>query len=352
MIATFIVPSTREPVGGVATLYEFANALVRRQHEVNVIHVSLTGELVMGIDELTWFEFEDGLQHYFLGSITELPRADFVFGFSDAFPPEGGLPVVFVQGVNILRPELDETVFTQPCPQVCVARWLLELGRRAGVPGDQLVYAPHGIKHDKYRVMQPIENRPTRIAACYSPHSTKGAVFAIEALERAKERVPELTAVLFGTWALEHQIPDWITYLRNPDQEVIVRDIYNGSSLFVSASIIEGFGMPSIEAMACGCALATTDNGGSEDFAIHGQTALVSPPRDVEAMAGNIVKLLTEDARRVGLAQAGNEYVRRFDWDESAALLESFLRRYENDPERYRKPIRRSDASAPHRTLA
>jgi glycosyltransferase involved in cell wall biosynthesis len=340
MILTFIVPSTREPVGGVAAVYEFANAFVRRQHEVNVIHVTLTDQLVLSTDELAWFEFEDGIRHYFFGSITELPRADFVFGFSESFPPAGGLPIVFVQGVDILRPELDETVFTQPCPQLCIARWLVDLGRRAGVPEDQLVYVPHGIKRDKYRVLRPIEDRPPRVAVCYSAHHTKGAVYAIEALERAKERVSGLTGVLFGTWELEHRIPDWMTYLRNPPQDVIVQDAYNRSRLFVSASLIEGFGMPSIEAMACGCALVTTENGGSDDFAIDGETALVSLPRDVDAMAHNIVTLLTDDAQRVRLARTGNEFARRFDWDESAGVLEAFLLRYQAEPERYRKPIR------------
>jgi L-malate glycosyltransferase len=341
MVLTFIVPSTREPVGGVAALYEFANALARRQHDVNVIHITLTDELVTSVEELEWFEFEAGLRHYFRGSITELPPADFVFGFDESFPPEGGLPVVFVQGIGVLRPDLDETTFMQPCPQVCVARWLLELGRSAGVPDEQLVYVPYGIKHEKYGVRQPIDDRPPRAAACYSAHHTKGAAYAIGALERAKESLPDLSAILFGTWELEHQIPDWMTYLHNPPQDVIVQDVYNRSRLFVSASVIEGFGMPSLEAMACGCALVTTDNGGSEDFAIHGETALVSPTLDVEAMASNILTLLADDALRVRLAKTGNEYARRFDWDESAGVLESFLVRYKADPQRYRKPIRR-----------
>lgn len=338
---TFVVPSTRDPVGGVAAVYEFANAFVRRGHDVNLLHVTLTGELVLSMEELAWFEFEDNVRQYFLGSITELPRADFVFAYKESFPPEGGLPVVFVQGIDVLRPELNNTVFTQPCPQVCIARWLVGLGHRAGVPEEQLVYVTYGIKHDKYRVLQPIEQRPPQVAVCYNAHHTKGAEYAIEALERAKEQVPELTAVLFGKGDLEHRIPDWMDYLRNPAQELIVRDAYNGSQLFVSASIIEGFGMPSVEAMACGCALVITDNGGSDDFAIHGETALVSPPRDVDAMARNLVSLLTDDAQRVHLARAGNEYVQRFDWDESARTLEEFLLRYAADPERYRQAIQR-----------
>jgi glycosyltransferase involved in cell wall biosynthesis len=340
MIVTFVVPSTREPVGGAATLYEFANGFARRGHDVNVIHITLSDELVRSMEELTWFDFEDDIRHYFLGSITELPRADFVFAYDESFRPEGGLPIVFVQGIKLVRPELDSKIFTHPCPQVCIARWLVELGRRAGVPEEQLVYVPHGIKHDKYHVLRPIDQRSPQVAACYNTHQTKGAVYAIQALERAKEWVPELTAVLFGTWDLQHRMPGWMTYLQNPAQDVIVRDVYNESRVFLSASVIEGFGMPSVEAMACGCALVTTDNGGSDDYAIDGETALVSPPRDVDAMARNIVTLLTDNARRLSIARAGTEYAQRFDWDQSVGSLEEFLLRYAAEPERYRRPVR------------
>jgi L-malate glycosyltransferase len=92
--------------------------------------------------------------------------------------------------------------------------------------------------------------------------------------------------------------------------------------------------------MACGCALVTTDNGGFDDFAIDGETALVSPPRDVDSMAHNIVTLLTDDGQRVRIGRTGNRYYRRFDWDASAGVLEAFLLRYQAEPGRYRKPVR------------
>jgi glycosyltransferase involved in cell wall biosynthesis len=340
MIVTFVVPSTRVPVGGARSAYECANAFVRRGHDVNIVHITLTHESVLGMEDLAWFDFEDDVRHYFPGSTTSLPRADFVFACDESFPAESGLPLVFVRGINLYPRDVEKWMFTYPCPYVCVARWLVDVGRSAGVPEEQLVYVPNGLKHDKYRVLRPIEQRPPRVAVCYSTHHTKGAVYAIEALERAKEQVPELMAVLFGTWNLQHRVPDWMTYLQDPPQEVIVHDVYNGSRLFLSASVIEGTGNPSIEAMACGCALVTSSTRGSDEFAIDGETALVSSPRDVDAMARNIVTLLSDDALRLRLARAGNEYVRRFDWDESARTLEEFLLRYAAEPERYRQPVR------------
>jgi L-malate glycosyltransferase len=368
VIITFFAPSTPKPHGGVITIYEFANALVRRGHEVNLLHMTFTDDLILSTTELSWFEFEHGVRHYwppyvwdpnvgayrFGGSIISrfdvdpelvvrepLP-SDIVFAYDESFPAECGLPVVLVQGIEIFPSDLDAMTFSQPCPQICVAGWLIEIGRRAGVPEEQLVHVPLGINHDKYRLLRPVERRKPQVAVRYTDHVTKGAEYAIEALERAKTQVPELSAVLFGISDPTHRIPDWVTYLRNPPQDVIVNDVYNASQIFVNASVVEGFGMPAVEAMACGCALVITDNGGATDYAIDGRTALVSPPRDADAMARNIVTLLRNDARRVDLATRGSSYVKRFNWDASAQTLENFLGRYLEEPARFQQRVRRS----------
>jgi glycosyltransferase involved in cell wall biosynthesis len=85
--------------------------------------------------------------------------------------------------------------------------------------------------------------------------------------------------------------------------------------------------------MACGAALVTTSNGGSDDYAIDGETALVSEPDDTTALADNIERLLTDDELRIRLAKQGMQYVREtFDWDRSAGRLETFLNQYAANP--------------------
>ena len=105
-------------------------------------------------------------------------------------------------------------------------------------------------------------------------------------------------------------------------------EIYNGSRVFLCSSNSEGFGFCSIEAMASGCAVVTTDNGGSDDYAIDDDTALVCAPRDVTGMADRIERLLRDDALHERIATNGLASVRHFDWDESAQELELFLARY------------------------
>jgi glycosyltransferase involved in cell wall biosynthesis len=78
--------------------------------------------------------------------------------------------------------------------------------------------------------------------------------------------------------------------------------------------------MCAVEAMACGCALVTTANGGSADYAVDGETALVCGP-DTEKLAEAVVRLVTDDDLRVRIAENGCRFVERFRWGASAERL-------------------------------
>ena len=116
-----------------------------------------------------------------------------------------------------------------------------------------------------------------------------------------------------------------MTYLNDPPQQHLVENVLNTSSIVLSPSLAEGFGLPPAEGAACGCAMVATDSGGVRDFIVHGETGLLSPPGDPEALARNLCILLREDDRRIRLAEAGRRSVERFNWEHSADLLESFL---------------------------
>jgi L-malate glycosyltransferase len=337
VVITFVVPVFAHPYGGTTVLYEFAGGLRRRGHEVHVVHINLSGGPLGAVEDIPWFDFEPRLHHQFAQHDDwTLPEADFLVHPPEAGIPERfGRPLLFVQGYGMFPP-LEERGFRMRCPKICVATWLVDAVARFGVPRQQLIHIPCGLKHGKYQLVEPIEDRPLQVAICYNPHATKGLRFGLESLVALKKRVPGLRAVVFGTEAT-HEIPSWMTYMESPSQDVIVNEIYNRSQVFINSSVVEGFGLPCVEAMSCGCALVTTANGGSKDYAIHGQTALVSEPRDVNAMTDHIESLLLDDERRVRLARAGRQYVRRFDWNESVKMLERFLELYEQDPDYYQR---------------
>jgi glycosyltransferase involved in cell wall biosynthesis len=347
---SFLVPSAKHPIGGVNALFEFANGLRRLGHEVTLFHIDFIGDAeapvhrlgdgITSLADISWFRFEPGIRQEILPVYdgSSLRPADVVVYLGGKTPRGAGLPLLVLQGYNMLPAEFERDLYRAPHPKICVATWLADVGRQFGVADEQLVHIPYGIQHGKYRITTPVDARPLQVSMLYNIHPTKAANVGLEALAELRQRIPELQVVVFGSMAPIHAIPEGITYLTSPDQDVIVADIYNQSRVFINTSIYEGFGMACVEAMACGCALVTTSNGGSNDYAFHGDTALVSEPGDVATMVEHVELLLRDDAQRTGLALAGSRYVQRFDWDESANRLEAFLRRYLDEPSRYRRP--------------
>lgn len=337
----FVAPSTRHPSGGVAVIYEMAAAMARRGHDAHLYHVNFFGATASTIDEVGWYNFPDGLSHHFAPAgprdLTAIPHGDVFFGFSfdRQMAPQSGLPVVLIQGYRMLGDAIERHAFEVPCPKICVAGWLVEAGRDVGVPANELVHVPIGVHHDRFRVTRPLASRPPRLSLCYSRHPGKGPQLAMDVIARVKQTVPALEVVAFGTGEPEHVLPDRVSYVTQPSLRRLVDDIYNTSRVFLCTSRVEGFGLANIEAMACGAALVTTDNGGSRDYAQHGETALVAPYGDVDTLTDHVVALLDDDDRRVAIATAGREYVERFDWDRSAERLEAFLQRYLTDPAAY-----------------
>jgi glycosyltransferase involved in cell wall biosynthesis len=148
----------------------------------------------------------------------------------------------------------------------------------------------------------------------------------VKALQKCKERHPDLEVVLFGPTSRFRPpgLPDWADYKGNIPQRQLTR-LFNESKIYVCSSVAEGFALPPAEAMACGCAVAATDCGGIREFARDGVNILLSPTGDPDRLAENILRLLDNDPLRVSLANAGRESISRFTWSKAADQLETFI---------------------------
>lgn len=337
MIVSFGWPSSHHRTGGVVALYRFANGLAERGHEVHFIHGPAWPDRIDRIEELSWFRFADGVVHHIVDSFDDpsMPSADVIF--ADLRQPRLGHKAMFIQGAGMMPLSMERDAYRLRGPKVCIARWLVDLGLTYGVPREQLWHVPMGIDHEVFVERTPHDDRRFDVALLYNPHPAKGWGVGYEALLEVRRRVPDLQAVVFGASAPPEELPDWIEFHLHPDHEHLARQVYDASRVFVQASYHEGFGFTAVEAMACGAALVTTDNGGSDDYAVPDETALVVPPGDAGALADGIEALVVDAGRRTRLARAGERAVRRFDWAEGSAVLEAHLERYVADPARFQE---------------
>ncbi|MCB1247215.1 MAG: glycosyltransferase family 4 protein [Acidimicrobiia bacterium] len=330
-MVTFIAWSRPKPIGGVTTLYNFANALADRGNEVHLCHLPYGTMRIDGLGDLAWFRFHPAVIHHMIDSNdAHFPPGDVVFG--TGAPPETGLPVHLVQGREMLYAELERSAFRTPGLKIAVASWLRDAGEQWGFPAERCRVVIQGIDHTVFRQNRSLTERDDRVAVLFHEHPAKGWDVAFAALRSVKEEIPNLRVSAFGTSAPPQELPDWIEFTTAPTEDHLVDEIYNRSAVFLHASDHEGFGSTAVEAMACGCALVTTDNGGSRDYAFQEHTALLAAPRDVRGLTDAVVRALRDDGLRQRLASAGRDLVRRFTWERAGEEMEGMLRAFVQNP--------------------
>ncbi len=95
--------------------------------------------------------------------------------------------------------------------------------------------------------------------------------------------------------------------------------LYSLADVFAFPSLYEGFGIPPLEAMACGTPVICAGNSSLPEAV--GEAALLVDATDVDALAEGLLALLTDGALRAGLVDAGLKRARRFSWSSAAAAL-------------------------------
>lgn len=104
----------------------------------------------------------------------------------------------------------------------------------------------------------------------------------------------------------------------------VVAELYNRAELLVLPSLEEGFGLPAVEAAACGTPVAASETGPAADLL--GDGVWTFPPRDVDALTEGLRSLLRDPARRAAMGAAGRLRTEALSWDRAAAETATILR--------------------------
>ncbi len=108
----------------------------------------------------------------------------------------------------------------------------------------------------------------------------------------------------------------------------ILPALYRSAIALVYPSLYEGFGLPILEAMACGAAVITSDS--SSMMEVAGGAALLVNPENTEELAGAMKKLLSDGSLRLGLVERGLQRSRQFTWERTARETVAVYQRFAN----------------------
>jgi glycosyltransferase involved in cell wall biosynthesis len=207
-----------------------------------------------------------------------------------------------------------------------------QIVERLGIEPDRIEVIPHGIDHARFSPsptpgdaerLSPLDlpRRFLLYPANMWPHKNHDRL--IEALARTDDR--EVRLVLTGQdygrlgalldRARRLGVDARVTHLGHVAADVIPA-LYRRATGMVFPSLFEGFGIPVIEAMACGCPVASSDRSALPEV-VNG-AGLLFDPTDIDEIAAALGKLIAHGAGREGLVQAGTKRAAEFTWDRCA----------------------------------
>ena len=186
------------------------------------------------------------------------------------------------------------------------------LVERLGVPEDRVRPIHLGLDHELFRLADERRGEFLLYPARGWPHKNHARLF--QAFAELRRRHPGLELVLT---AYEGEVPEGVRSLGRVSHPELVR-LYQTAAALVFPSLYEGFGQPPLEAMACGCPVASSDAASLPE--VVGNAARLFDPTSIEEIVAAVDEVLTnpEDWRRRGLERAA-----AFSWEATARAHEA-----------------------------
>ena len=173
---------------------------------------------------------------------------------------------------------------------------------------------PVGHPEDRRHPLHPGSGY-TLVTTVAGLNNQKGHVYLIRAVPEILRQVPQARFLLVGDGHLRGGLEALVASLGLSQVFTFAGDrsdvasILASTDLFVLPSLFEGMPMSVLEAMAAGRAVVATDVAGTQDTVVSGQTGLLVPPEDPEALAGAIVELLLDAEKRQAFGWNGRRHV-------------------------------------------
>jgi glycosyltransferase involved in cell wall biosynthesis len=210
----------------------------------------------------------------------------------------------------------------------------IDIAADFAVKPEAISVMPLGVDIDVFRPLPGVEREPYRLITTASADAPlKGLPILLKAMALLRPQFPELTLTLIGKPKADGEtrrlidaldLEDAIDYRHGISTEEMVT-CYARATVAVVPSLYEGFGLPAIEAMACGVPLVSTDGGALPE--VVGEAGKLVVAGDEQALAFAIGGLLSSSSEREQLAEAGVERaIQEYCWDRCAERMVAYYR--------------------------
>lgn len=152
----------------------------------------------------------------------------------------------------------------------------------------------------------------------------------LEAIALVREEIPDIMLLKVGSPGMggnrkdilhlirELHIEDRVVFTGDVSEEMLAK-YYNAADLFVFPSLYEGFGLPIIEAMACGCPVIASNTSSIPE--VTGDAAILVHPDDAGNFTDRIKDLIMDESLNGHISQKGLVQASRFSWDDASEKM-------------------------------
>ena len=210
-----------------------------------------------------------------------------------------------------------------------------DISKYIGYPEEKIEVIPPAVDHSLY-----YQNRNKAVLNKYrigeaekvilyvgAEEPRKNLQFLLKSFSRLKAKIPNIKLLKVGTpnyLFVRKKLLKQIEALNLQNNviftgyvsETELADIYNAVDLFVFPSLYEGFGIPPLEAMACGTPVITSNTSSLPE--VVGDAAIQADPYNVEDFAEKMYEVLQNDDLKEELVRKGLKRSKMFSWDSSA----------------------------------
>lgn len=327
-------------MGGYKVVYQYAKRMVEDNYDVHIYFLMLNhkyeiktilkkiqGSLIKRkkYRKVDWFDLK-GVKLHFDQSIEDVEKishgkiiathwstANIVYN-SRCNDKE---KFYFIQGYELFDPQVTKKVLDDtwklPLKKIVVSKWLMKKGIELGVLPADLIYVPNFVDEREFPTNKNENYKRNCVSFLWHTNPRKQAKMGLSVVMQLKNKFPQLNFVMFGE-NINISVPKDIKTIENANLQQL-NDIYRHSIVYFMPSRKEGWGLTGMEAMACGAAVVSIDNGGIWEYADNDSAVIVD--NDKEQLEKAIIKLINNPSFRTKIVNSAYRNISEFTFKKS-----------------------------------